>query len=45
MSYSLSKLKSKRTGEIVYDYINDACDAHNLYDSELNEKSSFNYAE
>lgn len=45
MSHSLLKLKSKRTGEIVYDYINDACDAHNLYDSELNEKSSFNYAE
>ena len=45
MSHSLSKLKSKRTGAVVYDYINDACDAHNLYDSELNEKSSFNYAE
>ena len=45
MSHSLLKLKSKSTGEIVYDYINDACDAHNLYDSELNEKSSFNYAE
>ena len=45
MSHSLLKLKSKRTSEIVYDYINDACDTHNLYDSELNEKSSFNYAE
>ena len=45
MSHSLLKLKSKSTGAIVYDYINDTCDAHNLYDSELNEKSSFNYAE
>ena len=45
MSHSLLKLKSKRTGEIVYDYINDTCDAHNLYDSELNEKASFDYAE
>ena len=45
MSYSLSKLKSKRTGAIVYDYLKDSCDAHNLYDSELNKKSSFNYAE
>ena len=45
MSHSLLKLKSKSTGAIVYDYINDACDTHNLYDSELNEKSSFNYAE
>ena len=45
MSHSLLKLKSKSTGAVVYDYINDACDTHNLYDSELNEKSSFNYAE
>ena len=45
MSHSLLKLKSKSTGAVVYDYINDACDAHNLYDSELNKKSSFNYAE
>lgn len=45
MSFSLSKLKSKRTGAVVYDYINDACDTHNLYDSELNEKASFDYAE
>ena len=45
MSHSLLKLKSNSTGAVVYDYINDACDTHNLYDSELNEKSSFNYAE
>ena len=45
MSHSLLKLKSKSTGAVVYDYINDACDAHNLYDSELNEKASFDYAE
>ena len=43
MSHSLLKLKSKSTGAVVYDYINDACDAHNLYDSELNEKASFDY--
>ena len=45
MSHSLLKLKSKSNGAIVYDYINDACDAHNHNDSELNETSSFNYAE
>ncbi len=45
MSYSLLKLKSKRTGAIVYDYINDACETHNLYDSELNETFSFDYDE
>lgn len=45
MSYSLLKLKSKRTGAVVYDYINDTCETHNLYDSELNEKFSFDYGE
>jgi hypothetical protein len=45
MSYSLLKLKSKRTGAIVYDYINDACETHNLYDSKLNETFSFDYDE
>ena len=45
MSHSLLKLKSKSTDAVVYDYINDACNAHNLYDSELNKKSSFDYAE
>lgn len=45
MSYSLLKLKSKRTGTIVYDYINDACETHNLYDSKLNETFSFDYDE
>ena len=45
MSYSLTKLKSKKTGDVFYDYTNDSCDTHNLYSEDLNDVSSFRFDE
>ncbi len=36
MSYSLEKIRRKSDGVVLYDYIFDACDTHNIYDEDLN---------